>query len=78
MWIYSLGVTLHKTIPSSTSSSLELMTISTTVANGNEFTTTFNGTSLDHVIYTMCEKNLKNRASLMYLLDVSRKNGLFF
>lgn len=33
--------------------------------------TNSNLTSLDHVISTMCEKNLSNRASLMFLLDVS-------
>jgi len=28
-------------------------------------------TSLDHVLSSMCERNLHHRASLMYLLDVS-------
>lgn len=62
MWIYSLGVTLQRTMPHYRSQH------QSKIGGGNG-----DGlmTSLDYVIALMCEVNLKKRASLMYLLDVS-------
>ena len=70
MWIYSLGVTLQKTISTIFNQNGMATTPTTPPAtqnmNGNDLLT-----SLDRVILAMCEANLYNRASLMFLLDVS-------
>lgn len=101
MWIYSLGITLHKAIPSASGVTPTNRTISgslTKINNDREnddvaiqapvpssaistdMTMYHNHhsnehdkilTSLDCVISAMCAPKLFNRASLMYLLDVS-------
>lgn len=108
MWIYSLGITLHKAIPTSgitptnriISGSLmkinndrenddvaiETPVPSTAIStdmtmyhhyqhHSNKYDKML--TSLDCVISAMCAPKLCNRASLMYLLDVSSPFFIF-
>lgn len=103
MWIYSLGITLYKAIPSTSGINPTNRTISGSLTkinndrenddvaiqapvpstairtdmtmyhhnqnHSNELDKML--TSLDYVISAMCAPKLHNRASLMYLLDVS-------
>ncbi|KXJ82629.1 hypothetical protein RP20_CCG011864, partial [Aedes albopictus] len=83
MWIYSLGVTLQKTISSFSvnyhqhqqkqhqqQQQLRNDADGRRSAAGTVTPTDEDGlTALDHVILAMCEANLYKRASLMFLLD---------
>lgn len=58
MWIYSLGITLKK--------------VTLTSSSPYEFQhAAKNASSLNKIITAMCEPRLLQRASLMFLLDVS-------
>nr|XP_029710300.1 uncharacterized protein LOC115256180 [Aedes albopictus] len=86
MWIYSLGVTLQKTISSFSvnyhqhqqkqhqqqqQQQLRNDADGRRSAAGTVTPTDEDGlTALDHVILAMCEANLYKRASLMFLLDM--------
>lgn len=92
MWIYSLGVTLQKTISSFSvnyhqhqqkqhqqQQQLRNDADGRRSAAGTVTPTDEDGlTALDHVILAMCEANLYKRASLMFLLDVSRRVAGYF
>lgn len=80
MWIYSLGVTLQKTISSFSVNYQQRSSGSSSGGNDGDAATGRRSagssdedglTALDHVILAMCEANLYKRASLMFLLDVS-------
>ncbi|XP_059612240.1 uncharacterized protein LOC132258783 isoform X2 [Phlebotomus argentipes] len=71
MWIYSLGVTLHKTLPIPPSPAASR--VENDEAAPLEVTLFQSQSSLaplDFVIRSMCNRNPHNRSTLMYLLDV--------
>ncbi|XP_050099570.1 uncharacterized protein LOC126579900 [Anopheles aquasalis] len=83
MWIYSLGITLQRTISSFAVN--HLANGDAAELHGSNATATQCGTwagspgatgggdeltPLDHVVLVMCEANLYQRASLMFLLDI--------
>lgn len=75
MWIYSLGITLRRTMQTFSSTTSQHGKTSTTNALNTDTNTTSkpkNYTTLEHVIRAMCAPNIVYRASLMYLLDVSK------
>lgn len=74
MWIYSLGITLRRTMHTfSSAASQQTKAAAANAANTADSTASKpkNDTRLEHVIRAMCAPNIVYRASLMYLLDVS-------
>uniref|UniRef100_A0A182NAE6 Uncharacterized protein n=1 Tax=Anopheles dirus TaxID=7168 RepID=A0A182NAE6_9DIPT len=70
MWIYSLGVTLQRTVSSFAANHQQHRYDDSRGAGEPNALT-----PLDHVVLAMCEGNLYQRASLMFLLDVSSRAG---
>ena len=68
MWIFSLGRTLMKTLPRATT----LTSIKSMQSVQNQCAIVLQAT-----IYKMCNFNVDERASLMFLLNVSSKKSQF-
>ncbi|XP_053668060.1 uncharacterized protein LOC128718460 [Anopheles marshallii] len=70
MWIYSLGVTLQRTVSSFAVNHQQHRQQQQEYDGAHHLLTEDALTPLDHVVLAMCEANLYQRASLMFLLDI--------
>ncbi|XP_050073783.1 uncharacterized protein LOC126561562 [Anopheles maculipalpis] len=70
MWIYSLGVTLQRTVSSFAVNHQQPQHQQQECDGALHLLTDDALTPLDHVMLAMCEANLYQRASLMFLLDI--------